>query len=256
MRKLLLAIAAVLGMAPAAARAGTDRYLDDAIRAELGAKGTISRVFQGKEPITLIPSVGSSASFTADVEAFDATVGVEVLRAFPRPLAAGDECRGMLGLLNALASVSTMKALPYWSVTRNKEWTLIIDSYTVESPDNHAKRPDTVFTAVPAGGSFYSYQEDSTFGKNIYKTSFISGSDSLWVKTENLSSISYLFIPVIPERGFVSHTLIIAGDAEILFYGVALLRTTFPIGDRQSRAQSLTNRVVAMSNWLKERLGL
>jgi hypothetical protein len=109
---------------------------------------------------------------------------------------------------------------------------------------------DPVFDSLPEEGSFFTYQEDTSFGKNIYRTYFRTSVDHLWVRTENVTPITFLLVPVIPAGGFVSFTLLIPAGEELLFYGVALLRTTFPIGDRDSRTDSLTNRVMAISDWL------
>ncbi len=254
MRKLLLSIAAVLTACAAFAQSGLSRYLDEATLAELTAKGSLQRVIEKGEAPRLVPAVDTASGFAAEVQESKATVGVEMLRIYSCPNQRFDDSQGRLSLLNAFASVSTLKGITYWSVRRKKEHVLFTDSYAVESPRNPVKIPDPTFEELPGEYSLYSSQEDSSFGKHVYLTTFTNAPDHLWVKTLNLSSFSYLFFTIVPEKGFVSYSLLIPTETELLFYGVSLMRSSF--GDARARVDSLMNRVIAVSNWLGTRLGL
>ncbi len=254
MRKLAAAIIAVVFLAPAAAEDLLDGYLAGASRADLSSRPSLIRSFREGEELRLAPSVASRETLAAEVRALKPTVGVEVLRLFaglPRRL---DSEEGRLFLLNAIASASSLKGITYWSVTRGKEWVLFRDSYSVESPEHPVRTADPVFDSLPADGRFSTYQEDTSFGKNVYRTVFHARGDHLWVRTENVTPISFLLVPIIPAGNLVSFTLLLPAGNELLFYGVAVMHTTFPIGDRKSRTESLTNRIIAMSDWLQRRI--
>ena len=97
----------------------------------------------------------------------------------------------------SLHAVSTMKGVTYWSVTRGKRQVLFLQSFVVGGPSNTDALPDPVFTEVPAVQEIFTFQEDNSFGKNTYTERFVSRADHLLVKTENLTAIKFLFIPVI-----------------------------------------------------------
>jgi hypothetical protein len=255
MRRLPLSIALLLAAAAAVGQTGISRYLDDATIQMLTSQGMITRVLKGQDPPVYAPKTAFQNELVKKVTGFHATVAVEVLRIFrasKRPL---DTQKGMLSILNAMASTSTMKDITYWSVTRNKIWTLFTESYAVESPEHPVRIADPAFSTLPDTARLYSFQEDTTFGKNTYETVIHLGTDSLWAEMENLSAVTYLLIPAIPAKGLLTETLIVPMKDSLLFYGVALLRSSLPVGDLNSRAESLKNRMVAVSDWLTARLG-
>jgi hypothetical protein len=100
----------------------------------------------------------------------------------------------------------------------------------------------------------YSFQQDQSYGKNVYMQRFSTAPDHMLVRIENVSSITIAFIPVIPSGGFVTRSILIPVGRDLVFYGVSYIRTSFPIGDRHSREESLANRLIAMSDWLRARL--
>ena len=166
-----------------------------------------------------------------------------------------DTQAGWLLLYNALHAVSTMKGIPYYSASRGISRVLFTDSYVIDSADKKNRVADPVFDEIPPEDLIFTFQEDSSFGKNVYEEHFSEREDHFVVKMENLTTISFLFLPLIQPRDLVSQVVLIPSGNEVVFYGVSYLRTAFPLGDRHSREQSLKNRLVAMENWLKARLG-
>jgi hypothetical protein len=254
MRKLILSIAAASSMLSAAAEVIAPRLLDDAVMKELSGKGTITRVFQDTEAPALLPAVDSADELAAEIEAFEISVGVEVLRLMPAARTSMGKPLDLPVILNTLASASAMKGMTYWSVTRKARRVLFLESYAVESPERLSRIPDPVFSSVPAETRMYTFQEDATFGRNVYLSTFFGAGNHLRVKTENTNAITYFFIPVIPQGGLVNHSIVIPTENGVLFYGVALLRSSLPVGDMKARAESLTNRVIAAADWLETRL--
>jgi hypothetical protein len=165
-----------------------------------------------------------------------------------------DSPSGMLGLYNALHAVSTMKGVTYWSVTRGKPQVLFLQSYVIGAPKKPDRVPDPVFTEVPPDQEIFTFQEDNSFGKNIYSEQFTAFADHLLVKTENLTAIMFLFVTIIQPHGLVSQVVVVPLEKDVLFYGLACIRTGMPLGDKESRVQSLENRLVALADWLSSRL--
>jgi hypothetical protein len=214
------------------------------LKAALGTDGVLS----------LVPGVESRARIAADVKDLAPTVGAELLRIVPGPGVAMDSPAGRLLLFNAMHAVSTMKGVTYWSVTRGKEMVLFLDSSVIGSASKQDRMPDPVVSEIPAAQDLLTFQEDSSFGKNTYTEHFASLPDHLWVKSENLSTITFLLMPIIPSRGLVSQVVLVPAGTDVLFYGLASIRTGFPLGDKGSRVQSLENRLTALAGWLAARL--
>jgi len=254
MRKLLLSIAAACCIAAAAAQTRPPRILDDAVLRELSEKKTIVRVLQNQGDLSLVPMIGCAGTLGVEVRDFRATVGVEVLRLMPAVRSSKDRPLDLAVVLTALASASAMKGTTYWSVTHNERRILFLESYAVESPQQPVRVPDPVFaSSIPSETQMYTFQEDTTFGRNFYRSVFQAGSGCIRVKTENTNAITYLFIPVIPAGGLVNHTVVAPTESGLVYYGAALLRSSVPIGNVRSRAESLTNRVIAAADWLEAR---
>ncbi|HVP19984.1 MAG TPA: DUF6675 family protein, partial [Spirochaetia bacterium] len=78
--------------------------------------------------------------------------------------------------------------------------------------------------------------------------------DHLLAAIRNLTTISFLFVPVIQPGNFVSRVALIPSGNDVAFYGVSYLTTSLPLVDRHGREESLKNRLIAMADWLKTRL--
>jgi hypothetical protein len=204
----------------------------------------------------LIPAVSSAAAIAADVNRLGPTVGAELLQIIPGPGPSMDTPAGLLALYNALHAVSTMKGVTYWSVTRGREMVLFLQSYVIASPEKPDRVPDLLFDEIPGEHDLFTFQEDSSFGKNTYEEHFSARTDHLLVKTENLSTIAFLLIPIIQPHGLVSQVVAVPAGKDVLFYGLAYMRSGFPIGDKSSRVQSLENRLAALGSWLAKRISL
>ncbi len=254
MRKLLLSIAAVSCAVLAGAQASLSRLLPDAAAKELSEKRTVTRIIREGDLPSLIPHVESAAGLSSQAGSFKAAIGAEVLRIMPSTAGAGGRPPALSHVLNILASVSTMKGTTYWSVTHKDRRVLFTESYAVESADRAIRIPDPVFPSLPGRAEVFSFQEDTTFGKNVYRSLFVTGQDHIWARTENAQAIAFLFIPVLPAGCFVTHSIVVPTAEGTLYYGAALLRPSVWIGNADTRAESLINRLTAAADWLESRL--
>ncbi len=254
MRLVLLAIQMLILLAPAFAGDPFQQYLEQPALEKLRAGRTITASIASDGTLTLAPVIDSRDAIVSDMKTRKPTLGVEMLRMISGLPQALDTPEGRLALYNSLHAVSTMKGIPYFSVTRNSSHTLFSESYAVDPVSKKDRIADPVFTEVPASDLTFTFQEDQTFGKNYYEESFTDQHDHLVVRIENLSTISFLFFQIIQPRNLVSEVILIPSGNDLVFYGVSSLNTGFPLGDKHSREESLSNRLNAMAEWLKKRL--
>ena len=254
MRFVLLAIQMLALALPAHAADPLSRYVPDASLLALRA-GTVSSLSISQDSVlTLAPAVASHEALAKEVHDLRPTVGVEVLQILANVLDPADAARGLLSICNAAHAVSSMKGITYYSVSRGKKEVLFLQAYAVSAPSRGAKIPDPVFTIIPGEDDLFTFQEDNSFGKNTYREHFAFRDDHFLVKMENLSTISFLLVPIIQPHNLVSQFILVPAGKDLLFYGVAYLRTGMPIGDRHGREESLKNRLIAMAAWLRSRL--
>ena len=229
-------------------------YVDAASLARLRSGQVIKAEMPANGAPTLLPMLDAADPIRQDVRALGPTVGAELLAILPGGRAALDTPQGFLALSNALLAVSTMKGINYWSVSRGKETPLFLQSFAVESAQSTEPIADPVLDAVPGQRDLFTLQEDNSFGKNTYAERFTATSAYVHVKTENLSAITFLLVPVVSPRGLVSHVIVIPAGTDALFYGLVYMKSNVPLGDRNHRVQSLENRLTAMAGWVNGRL--
>src|SRR5689334_313651 len=164
MRIILLAIQMALLAFPVLADPALDRAVGPATAALLAAGSTARQSIPADGSLLLVPSVSSRSVIQQDMLAFRPSVGVEMARLISR---AGPPIRSAsdwLPLFNVLHAASTMQGTTYWSVSRGKEEVLFSQSYAVSYPSS-ARIPDPLFRTIPLESSFYTFQEDRSFGR-------------------------------------------------------------------------------------------
>ncbi len=254
MKLVLLAIQMLIFLSPLGAQDPLERYFPAASLDKLRAGKTLSASVPADWGLSLLPSIASGESISADLKTRQPSIGVEIssiIAGLPRQM---DTREGWLMLYNSLHAVSTMKGIPYYSFSRGTNRVLFTESYVVDSTSRKERVADSTFSEIPVEDLIYTFQEDGTFGKNVYEESFSFRDDHLLVSIRNMTTISFLFLPLIQPGDLVSRIALIPNGKDVAFYGVSYLSTSFPMGDRHSREESLKNRLTAMANWLKGRL--
>jgi hypothetical protein len=254
MRFIPLAILMTLLGLPAGADDLLARYVDPESLQKLRAGSSVSSSVSSDGELRLIPAVTTQAIIAADVRALHPTVGIEMLQLVPDLPEQMDTPEGWLKIYNALHAVSTMRGITYYSVSRGSREVLFSKSYAISSASSRTRIEDPVFTEIPEDDILYTWQDDKSFGGIPYQESFRYRTDHLVAKTENLSTILFFIFHLAAPHDLASYVVVIPVDKDLLFYGVACLRTSMPIGDRHSREESLANRLIAMADWLKGRL--
>jgi hypothetical protein len=254
MRLVLLAIQMLVLVLPAVAEDPLARYVGPAAAEKLSAGESVrASVAAGGLPV-LVPAISSRGDIASDVASLRPTVAVEMLRLIRGSARGVDASEQWLQIYNALHAVSTMKGITYYSVTRGKEQVLFTQSYALSSTKDPKQMDDPVFATIPADDVLLTFQEDNSFGRNSYQESFHFRTDHLVVKIENLTTVSFLLMPLVSPRNLVSQVVLIPVGTDLLFYGLAYSRSLVPIGDRRSREDSLANRLTAVALWLTARL--
>jgi hypothetical protein len=254
MRALLPAICLLAAAAVPSPAADLQRLIGTDAAAALAAEGRLARVVPRGTTPGWLPAVDSRDGMLADVRRLDPAIAVELLRWYGDPPARFDTPDGRLRLYNAMRAVSTMQGLTYWSASRGKERVLFTLSHAVRGPDDLAPLADPVSRVLPPTDRQYSLQEDQTFGRHLYLATFDNRSDHLVVRTENADTISYLLVPVMKPGGMVTWSVLVPFPDGVLLAGLLCSRTSMPVVDRAGREASLLNRLVALSNWVGERL--
>lgn len=108
-----------------------------------------------------------------------------------------------LWIINILHSVSSMKGIQYYSKTPKKLRILFHKSQIIQYPSLNPLH-DPVIKHLQLTYSFYTLQEDKTFGKITYQFSIFQLPEFILLKTENFNKIKYAMMPVVDKRKFKS----------------------------------------------------
>lgn len=254
MRLVLLAIQMVIALMPLRAEDPLSRYFPEASLSSLRGGKMLAASLPSDFALTLIPAIAAREEISTEIRNRQPSIGVEMtslIAGLPQRMDSRD---GWLLLYNSLHAVSTMKGIRYFSASRGSYRVLFSDSYVVESPKAMNRVDDPVAVDIPPQDQIFTFQEDGTFGKNLYREDYSFGGDHLLVSIQNLTTIGFLFLPVVQPGNFVSRVALIPSGNDVAFYGVSYLTTSVPLVDRHGREESLKNRLVAMADWLKARL--
>ncbi|WP_041623183.1 DUF6675 family protein [Spirochaeta thermophila] len=192
-----------------------------------------------------------------DLEDLSPTIGVESLFRLPMPSSLREGSDPILDLYNILHRVSTMKGIQYYSASRGRMRTMFHDAYRIASPEAREPVPDLTFTELPHEPvSITIFQDDSSFGKNLYRITYRVEGSFILLSMENLDTLAYMgLIPLVSPGGLRTHLVIVPRGEELMFYGICGVRTIRFFG-MEKRYASFYNRIVALKNWFQSQLPL
>jgi len=245
---LLFLALPLLGAVDLEAVLGTEVY-----RA-LAAGQELSRTFWSGEAPSLLPGLPLRESIQEEIKALRHTIGVELLIFYKRPSLQLDTPAGSLKLYNILRSISTMRGIRYYSASRKRMRTLYEESYVVASEEDRRRLPDPLVEEIPEQSAITIYQKDLTFGENLYLAEYSRADGCLLMKTRNLTTFWYLFLPMVQPQGISTYLLVLPVEEGILFYGLTCARTLKFLGLERTREDSFYNRMRALYGWLIERI--
>lgn len=119
------------------------------------------------------------------------TTLVTIAARFPSTMSSED-------LLRRIGAISELEGTRYWSTTHKQWQTLIVDAYALNSLPPSQRRADFTADEMAGGKVLYFEQTDNLSGKVIYRMHIAEASASRLVfDVENVSTIRYLFIPIL-----------------------------------------------------------
>jgi len=102
------------------------------------------------------------------------------------------------GLLRRIGAISELAGMRYWSTTHRQWQTLIVDAYALTDLKAGQRREDFTPNEMKEGKVLYFEQSDNLSGKAIYRMHIAEASaDRLVIDVENVSTMRYLFIPML-----------------------------------------------------------
>jgi hypothetical protein len=220
----------------------------------LREKGEVSRFINADPKLTLFPEASGKARLAADIVAMKPTIGVEMLRFAKSDDGGCTSPACILRIYNVLRSLSSLKGIEYYSVSRKRMRIFYEDAYIVDSAEEKKRQPDPADASVPDQSRLLCFFRDSSFGEYVCSIDYGKEGNTISMRMQNLTKIWYLFVPIIDPDNMLSYMLIIPADEGILFYGVSAIKGDDALGIAVSKADSLYNRLVALYNWFLESL--
>ena len=211
---------------------------------ELNGKGEITRYFfDGETPSFLFDSAYSS-QILSDINKLNINIGVESVYFLKT-----DKNISLLDIYNTLLSISTMKGIDYYSQTRKKYRTLYTNSHVIADKTNTKQIPDPKISTLENLKQIYIEQTDTTFGKNIYKTTYRTDGNLIWLEMTNETPMKYAIIRMVDKENIAINLLIKKTDTGIIFYGITSAKTFSFLGIEKKNKESFYNRMKALYTW-------
>ncbi|MBP7494613.1 MAG: hypothetical protein KA771_03880 [Spirochaetales bacterium] len=220
----------------------------------------ITRYYFEPVPPKWLPKSGLSLRIAEDMTKIETVIGVESIHFLPYseigiyPGEGGDADPFLLKIYNVLRSVSTMKGLQYYSVTRGRMHTLFAESYAIAGPDNQTRIPDPLVETIPEESVVYVFQEDLTFGKNITRWVYRWEKEEFSVSSTNLTPMKYGILTMADPEQMQTHLLIQPMRDGISFYGCAVVKSIRFLGLEKRSKESLYNRIKAIYSWFEKEI--
>jgi hypothetical protein len=205
----------------------------------------------------LLPKNGELQRFVLEtLNNLEPNILVETLSLYQRPQSspqtanpAGWSQEEQTGLFNQFIALSSLKGIQYYSESRKAMRIFYESSTVIDDPFKKNPQPDPSFAACPDSLTLYARQKDLTFGDNIYRFEYHTGSDIIYFSQENISSMNAGIIPAIGKNKFRTVMAVIDAGDTLLIYAAAMAKTVSVPGMGERIGASFTNRVNAILKW-------
>ncbi|MFW6362170.1 MAG: DUF6675 family protein [Spirochaetota bacterium] len=269
MEKILLTVSVLVSILPFTLSAGQPEFSDSLpTMDELFTNDTLTRFEQALDEgetgfnsfftddsrAVHLPAINLSDDLIQAAYAIDYVVGVESLYLIPwndvsRSLTSLPREEFLLEVYNILRSISSLQGIEYYSASRERMRTLFAEAWAINNPDEKKKIADPLVDQIPDQETIYIHQKDLTFGKNISKVDYQSGSNSFRMNIVNLTTMTYMFFPIVGKQNMSMQMLIVPSQQGVVFYGL----NTVDVMDlkifHNKMRNSFTNRMIALYNW-------
>jgi hypothetical protein len=158
---------------------------------------------------------------------------------------------GAEGLLRHFGAISELAGMRYWSTTHKHWQTLIVDAYALTGWQPGQRREDFAPDEMQEGKVLYFEQSDNLSGKAIYRMRMDQVSASrLVVEVENVSTMRYLFIPIL-HPGEMQSIYFLDRESGNVWRFFSMVRTGQNANGRiAGNESSAINRAVAFYRYL------
>jgi hypothetical protein len=149
-------------------------------------------------------------------------------------------------LLRRIGAISERAGMRYWSTTHQRWQTLIVDAHVLTGAQHSQRRQDFTPDEMKVGEALYFEQVDNLTGKATYRMQIVEESANRIVFTvENVSTIHYLFIPVL-RPGEMQSIYFLNRESERVWLYYGIVRTGKNANKRVAGNESSSiNRAVA-----------
>ena len=129
---------------------------------------------------------------------------------------------GAEDLLRRIGAISGHAGIRYWSTTRKRWQTLIVESHALSDATGDRPREDFSPGEMTEGRSLYFRQEDNLSGKAIYRMRVRSATpDRLVFDTENTGTVRYLRLPMFRPGALQTITFLDRESRDVWrYYGI------------------------------------
>jgi hypothetical protein len=152
-----------------------------------------------------------------------------------------------------LCSVESLTGLEYWSASRDRMRLLYESVYKIDSAS--ARKPVDSPTQAEAAAAepgqsleFLAFQKDTSFGANVFGYSLGRGTESLLLKSENLTVMRYLLLPFVSPGKMQNRLWVIPCREGIVLYFISTIESINFAVERVF--ESAGNRALALLGWL------
>ena len=169
------------------------------------------------------------------------------------PPAEGKPKADMAGILRKIAlivnSVRSMEGIEYWSASRQRMRTLYAEAYRTDLSSDRAKLPDPGDAVLDSGPSwsFNAYLRDLTFGGNVLRYDVSLGPSYIAMSNENVASVRYMLIPLVPPGGLTSRILVSPSKEGLVIHFLSTVRAADIAAKRIF--ESAGNKSLAVLAW-------
>jgi hypothetical protein len=223
----------------------------------LEKQGEISGTIKEDGKLSNLPGLSVAAEISEKTAAMKPTFGVELCILHKIEGQALDSEENKRKIYNALTGISSLKGILYYSESRKMMRELFYDAFRIEAPDKKEKLADLVLeSAMPASATIYAFQNDSSFGENVFTVTYRYEENYFLMRMENVNLIWYGILPLVDPGNFVYNILVFPVGDYLLFYSVICVKGANPFGIMESKAASFYNRIKALDSWFMARAGL
>jgi hypothetical protein len=150
------------------------------------------------------------------------------------------------GLLRHIGAISELAGVRYWSTTHKQWQTFIVDAYALTDAQAGQRRKDFTPDEMKQGKVFYFEQVDNLSGKATYRMHIAEASaDRLVIDIENVSTMHYLFIPLL-HPGEIQSIYFLDRESESVWRYYSIVRTGMSANRMiAGNESSAVNRAVA-----------